>query len=208
MTATRIAASVLAFATCAAAQTNSAAIAGPVLGLVLDTNSSLRPVWGIPGAAMLGQALAVDPALNIAAIAPHHDYLLALRSDDQSVVVLGNPLGGGGSAPIGGTAGTQSIVLSPVGRAALLQPASGTTWTVVTGLPDAPSIAWQMDASALPSAPAAVIISDDGKAVLAMVSNASGGRLYLSSPPIAARANSRMSGNPAEWPSSRTEPTR
>ena len=68
---------------------SAASIEGPQLGLVFDaTHKALRPILGIPGAAILGQPLNLGVELNKIAISPRQDYALATEGQHNQVVML------------------------------------------------------------------------------------------------------------------------
>ncbi len=161
------------------AQSSTSQVSGPVMGLVLDPESRLRPVWGVPGAAFLGQPIPIDSSLQVLAISPHEDYVLATRTDTGDTVILTNLFDTIANKTLAGASGIASVVLSPSGSSAVLQSSDAATWLVVTGLPDSPTIAWQTDISSFAQAPVAAALSDNGKAVLAAVPTDSGASVYL-----------------------------
>ena len=139
------------------------ALGGTVTGIVLDANSRLRPVFGVPGASTLGPAIAIDAAIQVIAIAPYQDYVLGLQGDDRQLVI--STLGA--SQPRLLATGIVSATLSPKGSSLLLLQQTGASAQVVSGLPSAAAVAWTADLSALPAPPSSIAISDDGTAVLA-----------------------------------------
>lgn len=141
-------------------------VAGPVLGLVVDANFRLRPVLGVPGSAYLDQPLSLDPSIQIAAISPHQDYVLAIRGDARDLVLIRDPMGSGVNSVVDGAAGAGRVILSRTGSAALLLSADAQHFQVISGLPDLASVAWQSGVSAISGEPSSIAVSDDGKAVL------------------------------------------
>jgi hypothetical protein len=135
-----------------------AQLAAPQLGWVPD-GTRIRPVYGIPAAAAVGDPIPADQDFSQIAASPARDYVLVAATDTGTVSLYTAqhglvPLADVGSAP-------DSIVLSPRGSAAALWFSSINQVQVVTGLPNAPVIR-QLDASFLASAPGALAISDDG----------------------------------------------
>ncbi|HLJ47002.1 MAG TPA: hypothetical protein VKU01_13385 [Bryobacteraceae bacterium] len=161
------------------AQPSSSQVTGPVLGLVVDPASRLRPVLGVPGASFLGQPISIDSSLQILAVSPHQDYVLASRTDTGDTVILTNLFDTVVSSTLTGASGIASVVLSPTGSSALLESSDGATWMVATGLPGSPTITWQTDISSLAQAPVVAAISDNGKAVLAGAPTGNGASIYL-----------------------------
>jgi hypothetical protein len=162
------------FAMLGGAQTGS--LSGPVLGYVLEA-SAVRPILGIPGASLMGDALPLGFEIGVGQVAPRGNYVLAVAAGGEVRVVA---LGGGplqarsipGAAP-----GPDRLVVSPTGAAALLVYSSLRKAQVITGLPDAPAAA-ALDLSGLPEAPGALGVSDDGAAVVA----AAGSFVFLLTP--------------------------
>ena len=153
--------SVLASALVCAAQPGS--VGAPGLGFAYDSRSgAIRPIRGIPGAALLGDALPGDAsaALTGAAISPRQDLALATAAGAPLRVIR---LDGGGAMPIpGALAAPAHIAFSPSGHAALL---TGSAIQIVTGLADSPAVR-SLDSPALAATPVAAALSDDAQAVL------------------------------------------
>jgi hypothetical protein len=110
------------------------AIGIPSLGFAHDQRSSqVRPVYGIPGAAILGEAVAAG--FSSAAISPRNDLALAVSDSDRQLYALRLP--GGSVYPIPGVTGLRvaathsQIVFSPAGRTAVIV---GERLQVLTGL--------------------------------------------------------------------------
>ncbi|MGH9663420.1 MAG: hypothetical protein ACRD9L_03235, partial [Bryobacteraceae bacterium] len=129
-------------------------VSGPVLGYVLDDSAHrVRPLLGIAGASVAGQPLDAGADLYQAAFSPAHDFILALAGDALTplLIVPGQP-----GVPIkGALSGATQIVLSPQGSSAVLYFKKAATAQILTGLPEAPSVARSVDLSLLPAAPVA-----------------------------------------------------
>jgi len=147
-------------ASVAAAQTGTA-LSGPTMGLVFDASqSALRPIRGIPGAATLGDAVNPGFPLASATVSPRQDFALALRADDSSVVLA---LAGGGSAAVPGARPAPALmVFSPAGATAALYDSGAGRVQVLTGLPDAAAVQSDVDISALAGPVAALAVDDAG----------------------------------------------
>ena len=170
------------------AHAQQGAVAGPVAGYVFDAQAQVvRPILGIPGAALLGDPLSLGMQVTSATISPRLDsvaavavdgsfHLFALRAGAaKEVAVNGIP-----SAP-------ERVVYSPNGSAAALY--AGGRIQVVAGLPAAPAPAGAFDMSALLALPGgrghrqftgSFAVSDDGALVL--VAEGSGVQLFGSGP--------------------------
>ena len=145
---------------------SAASIQGPQLGLVFDGNhKALRPILGIPGAAILGQPLDLGVELHKASISPHQDYALATEGEHSQVVVL--IAGHKAAIPVSGVEqNPDELLLSPAGSAAALYYKGKNTLLILTGLPRAPKVTEELYLSA-GRAPSALAVGDDGRTVLA-----------------------------------------
>ena len=152
----------------AAAAAEVASLEGPRLGIVFVTNTkALRPILGIPGAAILGEPLEARLELEQAAVSPQQDYALATTGEGREVVLLHLGSTSVSSATIHGVApGPDQIAFSSLGRAAALYYKHADRIQVLTGLAGAPRTAAELYLSAGQS-PSALAISDDGRVALA-----------------------------------------
>ncbi len=144
-------------------------ISGPVSGYVFDASAhGLRPVLGMPGAALLGDPL--DFGLEAASV------WVAPRQDAAFVTGAGGMLhffriqaGVPAEVAVNGLAGAPDrVVFSPSGSAAALLTNGGIQ--ILTGLPDSPAISATADASAF-RGPVSLALSDDGGALLLAAGN-------------------------------------
>jgi hypothetical protein len=151
----------------------AATIQGPQLGFVFDsTNKEVRPILGIPGAAVLGEPLglgAEGAGLRSVLISPLQDYALAVVGEHNQVIAFAV-----GRTPVtsavvqGADRGPDLMVLSPTGQAAALYYQNKDRIEIVGGLPAAPKVSRELYLSAGQS-PSALGVSDDGHTVLAAV---------------------------------------
>lgn len=141
----------------------------PVLGFVLDSSAHrLRPLLGVPGAAVMGQPLDIDMDIADAALSPRQDYALVLTGNSRDVQLLRLSSGSASLAPIAGVVSAPDrISLSPTGSAAALYCQTTGTVQIVTGLPDAPVLAWEIAVAAGGQQVTALAISDDGRVLAA-----------------------------------------
>ena len=143
------------------------ALSGPSLGFLFDPQAqALRRIWGIPGSAVAGETLDLGFPTTQAVLSPAQNYALVESGEGSVSLVL-----------LGQTAiATQMvtalpplpdrIAMSPAGHAAAFL--YGTSVKILTELPTSLDRMEEIDISALPGAPAALAISDDG-AVLAVL---------------------------------------
>ena len=152
-------------------------LSGPTLGLVFDSSqSALRPIRGIPGAATLGDLVNPGFALASATISPVQGYALALRADDSSVVLV---RASGASAAIPGARPAPALVVfSPAGTAAALYDSGAARVQILTGLPDAAALQSDIDISALAGPVAALAVNDAGTSLLLAAGQAGTVSLY------------------------------
>jgi hypothetical protein len=147
-------------------------VAGPVLGYVWDAASArLRPILGIPGSSLLGEAPDLGVTLSLAEVSPRQDYVIGVEAGSGAVVLVSLAGSRAGVAAVAGLGpGAERIALSPTGAAAAVYGGSGGL-SVVTGLPEAPATR----TLAAPGRLTALAVSDSGERVLAV----SGEQLYL-----------------------------
>jgi len=162
-----------------AADSAVATLSGPRLGLVFDPAAgNLRPISGIPGAAMTGEPLSLGFIIARAAISPTGDAALVVEA--SSSVALVHATGGDWVAASLDEVqpAPDQMVFSPSGEAAALYYATGRV-QVLTGLPGAASVAGEIDVSSLPAPVTAMAVDDAGNFLLMAAGQAEPVSLYL-----------------------------
>lgn len=158
-------------------------INGPVSGFMLDARSrALRPVNGLPGAAVMGAPLAIPFQVQLAAVAPRRDFALAAGFDDNAQVVLVSGLSAAApavSSIAGVIGGVTRIALSAGGSAALLYSASSAQLQTLSGLPDNPRAGAAIDVSGLGDAITALAVDDTGAVLVVGTGSQDAGAVYL-----------------------------
>lgn len=153
-----------------AGNSHNSSIHGPVLGFVFDSmKGGLRPIWGIAGASTLGEVMRLGRKLSLARVSPWHDYALAVDSNSGELVILylNSKLDRVPVRVLTGTRGAaKQIVLSSTGASAVFLHENSRTLHLVTGLPQAPLLAKELDISSLPPSLTSIAVSDDGEVVL------------------------------------------
>lgn len=145
-----------------------AQIGGPSLGLVFDSAShALRPILGIPGAATLGDPLALEFELSKAAVSPA-GYALAVRADNSSVMLI--RAGGEASVLPDSETGPDAIAFNRTGSIAALYFSASKSVQIFEGLPDSAKLARAVDVTELPGPLGSLAVNADGTAVLAAAS--------------------------------------
>jgi DNA-binding beta-propeller fold protein YncE len=114
-------------------------IAGPVAGFVFDSPGRvLRPIQGVPGAALVGDPVSFGLALAAVYVSPRQDSALVVGAD-ASLHLFRLNAGAVSEISLGGLSGVpQSVAFSPSGTAVALF-AMGRA-RVLTGLPNGPSL--------------------------------------------------------------------
>ena len=150
------------FLRCAGAQPT---VTAPVLGYAYDPGlRAIRPVRGIPGAAVLGAPLEIGFVPADASIAPLQNYALAV-SRNQAVSLIRWDNGSPSAASLTSTmARLGRIAFSPSGTAAILYDSVSARMQLVTGLPGTPSIQELQPAGS--TAADAFAVADNGTVVL------------------------------------------
>jgi len=144
-------------------------ITGPLLGYYFEPGeAALRPIQGIPGAAILGPPLELGVRLTRAAVSPQHDYVLA-RVEGEPELALVRPEASPPSLVRipGALENPDRMVFSPEGTAALLYRDADGAVQVLAGLPGEPSVVGHLTIVADPGAAPALAVSDDAGAILA-----------------------------------------
>jgi hypothetical protein len=158
------------------------ALGGPRLGLIFDRAAEdLRPITGIPGAAITGDPLSLGFPISNAEISPAQDSALVVRARPFSVALVhmsggdwvATPLSGVQPAPL-------SMAYSPGGSAAALYYRDGSV-QILTGLPAAPAVAGEIDLSGLPAV-TAMAVNDTGSFVLVAAGQAEPVSLFRAAP--------------------------
>ena len=151
---------------CGAAQT-APAINGPALGFVADKEgATIWPLLGILGASVPGPPLVLPQDIRDAVISPRNDYALAIAGTNALVVLdltVANPT----INPVPGVRPQSTLIsLSPTGAAAALFEKQTRQLQLVSGLPSAPQVVREFDASILPGEVLGIAVSDDAKLAL------------------------------------------
>jgi hypothetical protein len=136
-----------------------AQIAAPVLGYLPD-GGRVRPVYGIPAAAVLGPAIDIGRDLDRVAVSPRQNYVLATAAGNGEALLITPGVSAvhlEGAAP-----GADRIVMSPRGSAAALWFAASSHLQIVSGLPLSPSVL-DLDTTFRGAQPEALAVSDDGQ---------------------------------------------
>jgi len=156
-----------------------AALRGPVSGFVVDSRSQMmRPINGIPGAALLGPPLETPFRLKRAVFSKNGDFALAVADDDGGVLLvrgLRDPQPA--ATPLSVVmADPPWILLNATDSAAALYWDSTRQLQILSGLPDRPTAGPAIDVSSLRGSVAAMALDAAGRCVLlGMADPAAGG---------------------------------
>lgn len=138
----------------------SAQVTPPLVGWLPD-GKQIRPMNGLPAAAILGRPANVDRALTHVAVSPSQSYVLATDAQTGEALLI---VPGVSSTTLDTPVNPDQIVSSPRGSSAVLWYSSGAQFEVLTGLPAVPAIR-QIGASFVNTTPAAIALSDDGQSM-------------------------------------------
>lgn len=161
----------------AAAQPFNTPVSGPALGYVWDDAAkAIRPIKGMPGAAVAAAPIYSDSSLVTGAISPDQGTALLLNA---SGTLLCLRLGAGAPpVPIAsGYSNATRIVFSPSANSALIFQPGRSQFLSISGLPDQPSIK-EIDPQGLPGPIAAAAVSDSGIEVVGVSNGASGNQIF------------------------------
>ena len=143
------------------AQTGS--VRFPALGFAPDPRSSqIRPIHGIPGAALLGDPLDTASTFTTSAISPKQDLALAVSAADSHLYLVPLLSGEPARAIANALSSPSQIVFSPAGRAAIIRGDRIQILNELAGSPRVTEVA--LDPF---DTPPALAVSDDGQAMLA-----------------------------------------
>jgi hypothetical protein len=154
----------------------SAAVSGPVTGFIFTTSGAIRPMFGVPGAAYLGDAVA--GGLSAASVAPDGSASLAVGPSGKLVLYTGLR----GAAPVasavaGAIAGPNHFAWEPNGSGAAVYSSGAAQGQILTGLATSPAAAAPIDLSGLPGPVTALAF--DGQRLILGVASAGAGGIYL-----------------------------
>ena len=154
---------------------SSGAFGGYTLGFVFDTRmSALRPLSGIPGAAVLGAPLDSGGPVRRAYVAPRQNYAIALTDSGAAVVQFVSGTDPAVVTPLGvDSAAADLVALSPNGAAAALYSANEALIRIVTGLPGTPVLARSVPVGAVSGSIRLLAISNDAAVLIAVTDDSS-----------------------------------
>ncbi len=149
---------------------SSGVFGGYTLGFVFDTRiSALRPLSGIPGAAVLGAPLDSGGPVRRAYVAPQQNYAIALTDSGAVIVRFVSGTDPAVVTPLGvDSAAAGLVALSPNGAAAALYSANEALIRIVTGLPGAPVLARGVPVGAVSGSIRLLAISNDAAVLIAV----------------------------------------
>jgi hypothetical protein len=162
---------------------SSAQLQAPVLGfLVSNTPLAVRPIFGVPGAVVVGDPLTLPGDVTRVTMAPNQKYALTEQNDTPEMGLL--PLTDSGAGDIQTIPGSLShadrVAFSPSGTSAVIYSASLQRLQLLTGLDTATPAVSDMNLDAISGTPlTALAVSDDAQAVLAGLSDGTNGAVWL-----------------------------
>ena len=156
-------------------------IAGPFLGFATDRGGeAIRPILGIPGAAIIGNRLDLGLGFRKAVISPQQNYALALRSEDDRPVIILLDADPPMMRPVTEElVAADEIAISPTGMSAVLYARSSGLVRLVRGLPEAPETIHEFDVTRIAGWPERMAVSDDGTLALLRFAEGSSSELWV-----------------------------
>ena len=159
----------------------------PMLGF-LGSNSPLaiRPIYGVPGAVVVGDPLTLPDVVTRVTISPNQSpnqqYALVERNDATEMGLLPLTVAGAGDIQTipGSMAQADRVAFSPSGTSAVVYSAASQRLQLLTGLSSSTPTATDMNVDAINGTPlTALAVSDDAQAVLAGLSDGTNGAVWL-----------------------------
>ena len=143
-------------------------ISGPIAGYSADPSGrQLRAILGVPGALAFSDPLLLPEGITQLRLAPGQDFALAERADAAPAILFLSNGTVERLAPIeDGMPASDWVAFSPGASAAILFSAGANRLQVLTGLPNAPHVAMDIEATSLSVQPGLGAVSDDGTLVL------------------------------------------
>jgi hypothetical protein len=167
-------------------------VTGPLLGLAFDSAAAaFRPMRGIPGAATVGEASALDfiPAGTLASPA---QFALAVRADDGGVMMIRSKGDALSSDLLAGARNAPDLIaFSDEGTTAALYFAGAGRIQVFGGLPDSPRLLREADVSGLTARLGRIAVNPVNSALLAAAGEGDSQALYM----ISANEDARRLGS-------------
>ena len=141
-------------------RSSATGLTGPSLGFVFDSSAkTVRPLFGLAGAAWQGDPLNLPFALERAQVAQRGGFVLGIDPTDSSVVAI---TAAGAHQLTGICAAPDAIAFSPSASAAALYHRDRAVVEVVAGLPGRAVLLASLNVASLPLPVSALAVSDDG----------------------------------------------
>ena len=144
------------------------AIKVPIVGYsVRQSPPELRPILGVPGAAVIGNQVKLPPRSTHLHVAPGQQYAILQRfGEDPAVLMIEGTVRGTTISIPGVMTAPEAVWFSPSGNSAALASRSTGELQILRGLPSVPEVVRNIDVRALQDYPTAVGVSDSGSSIL------------------------------------------
>ncbi len=155
-------------------------VRGPSLGLVHDrTRLAVRPILGVPGAAVLGDPIDLGFEVATAAIASDGSYALLRAVDAPDIRILRWTPDGPFVEPLWGAfEQAESIFLSARASSAAIYSKETRRLQLIRGLPNEPAVDREIDLSISKGDLTALAVSDDARTVFAGLADGGSGNVW------------------------------
>jgi hypothetical protein len=156
----------------------------PSLGLVHDPlHKALRPMLGLPGAAVLGDPLPLDFAVEMAAIAPDGSHALLRAAGAPDLRLMRSSAEGYLVEPIAGAVeGADRVVLGTAAWSAAAYHRGSKRLQLLRGLPWEPAVSREIDISLFDGEVTALAVSDDARTALVAFSSDESSNVWIFPP--------------------------
>jgi hypothetical protein len=139
-------------------------VRGPILGFLRDpVHETIRPIFGVPGASLVGSPLPLGQTIRHATMSPRQDYALAALGENDGVSLLRLTSGALTILPMDGVyAGADVLTFSPGGTAAALYDHESRMFQSMVDLRSVPRRLFEFNASGIRGTLTAMAVADDG----------------------------------------------
>jgi hypothetical protein len=146
---------------------SAATFSTPVTGYVAESGPALRAVLGVPGALKFSDPLSLPDGTTKIRLPPAADYAWLERGAASPAVLLLKSGSADAVLVVDAALGSADwAAFSPRGTSAVLYSASAGRLQIIGGLPTAPKVSRDLDASTLPGQPLTAAVTDDGSTLV------------------------------------------
>jgi len=173
--------SVSTFAIWAATADAQPRIGIPILGYAFDsTVKSIRPISGVPGAAILGSPVDLGTAAEWSGVSPRQDYAVVVAAEDGAVRLVSLSAELTSQSLTAAFPSPALVAFSPSGAALALYRQDRRALQIFTHLPLHPLLSHEIDLTDVAVDTLSAAISDDGELALILAAGPESSAVWLS----------------------------